>query len=133
MGRTAEYWGKPTLAISSDFLNSPSTTTTFPFSSNSVHRSFSSFVAFILPSVAPLASLRNGSGGRSLGRSGRDLSFAFLRSANQRIQDSCSLLLLLLEPHRRSRAAGPSCEACWTTMPVGRVERAREGKCRLLP
>jgi len=35
-----------TLAINSLFLNSPLTSTTFPFSSNSVHRSLGSLAAF---------------------------------------------------------------------------------------
>ena len=49
--------GEWTLAMSSDFLNSPSISVTFPLTSNSVHRSFNSLPAFpvlLRPIFAPL-------------------------------------------------------------------------------
>ena len=60
-----------TFAISSDFLNSPLTRVTSPFSLTSVQRSFSSLEGFptlLRPRIEPLASLRKlGSNGRSSG------------------------------------------------------------------
>ena len=60
-----------TLAISSDFLNSPSMKLTFPFSSNSVHRSFNSFAPFtnfLRPRVVlPASSKKLGGASESLG------------------------------------------------------------------
>ena len=57
-----------TLAISSLFLNSPFTSVTFPFSSNSVHRSLNSFPGFddiILPPLTfLLLHLESSRGGR---------------------------------------------------------------------
>lgn len=59
-----------TLAINSDFLNSPSMNVTFPFSSNSVHLSFNSFTpltVFLRPKlVLPASSKKPGSVGESL-------------------------------------------------------------------
>lgn len=59
-----------TLAISSDFLNSPSMNVTFPFSSNSVHRNFNSFApltVFLRPKfVLPESSKKPGSAGEPL-------------------------------------------------------------------
>ena len=61
--------GKWTLAMSSVFLNSPSMSVTFPFTSNSVHRSFNSLPAFpvlLRPIFAPSKPSRKlGSGGKS--------------------------------------------------------------------
>ena len=62
-----EEW---TLAMSSDFLNSPSMRVTFPFTSNSVHRSFNSLPALpdlLRPIFAPPKSSKKlGSGGKSV-------------------------------------------------------------------
>ena len=56
--------------MSSDFLNSPSISVTFPFTSNSVHRSFNSLPALpvlLRPIFAPLKSSKKlGSAGKSL-------------------------------------------------------------------
>lgn len=56
--------------MSSDFLNSPSMSVTFPFTSNSVHRSFNSLPGFpvlLRPIFAPLKPSRKlGSGGKSV-------------------------------------------------------------------
>jgi hypothetical protein len=54
-----------TLVMSSTFLNSPLTSVTFPFSSNSVQRSLSSLVALLRPNTVSAESLSNG--GRSAG------------------------------------------------------------------
>lgn len=62
-----------TFAISSDFLNSPLTSVTSPFSLTSVQRNFSSLEGFptlLRPRIEPLASFRKlGSNGRSSGLS----------------------------------------------------------------
>lgn len=109
--------------MSSCFLNSPSTTSTLPFSSNSVHLSLRSLVAFILPKVA---SLRNGSGGKSLCLSGGDFSFDHLRRANQRRHCASSVSL---NDHRAWHCL--SWDLWCTITPLGRDVRCKEGNRRL--
>ena len=93
-----------TLAISSDFLNSPSMSVTFPFMSNSVHRSFNSLPAFpvLLRAIfaPPKPSRKLGSGGKSLDFrpvfSLGSFSFHNLFSKGRLSVDPCRLVAAIL-------------------------------------
>ena len=82
-----------TLAMSSDFLNSPFTSVTSPFSLTSVHRSFNSLESLptlLRPSTEPLASSRKlGSGGRSFGLSA-EFPFPFFSGHSRLRKDRLS-------------------------------------------